>query len=78
MKYLGFGLLALLFLGIAIATWYSPFIREADPAGLGFAHREALRAGIAGMAATAAVIVAGYLYIRYGKPKDGPPRDSGE
>ncbi len=76
MRYLGFGLLALVFLGIALATWFSPFIRGADISGLGFAHREALRAGVAGLFATAAVALAGYLLIRFAKPKDSDPRDS--
>jgi Na+-transporting methylmalonyl-CoA/oxaloacetate decarboxylase beta subunit len=78
MKYLGYAILALVFLGIGLATYFSPFIREPDISGLGFAHREALRAGIAGLVATAGVALAGYLLVRYSGKKGGSPEDSGE
>jgi len=76
MRYLGFGLLGLVFLGIALATYFSPFISGPDISGLGFAHQEAFRAGIAGLLATALVGLAGYLVIRFAKQKNGSSGDS--
>ncbi len=77
MRYLGFGLLALVFVGIVLATYFSPFVREPDISGLGFAHQEAIRAGIAGIIATATTGLVGYL-LRFSNPKTDDDRDTGE
>jgi hypothetical protein len=77
MRYLGFGVLALLFVGIALATYFSPFVREPEISGLGFAHQEAIRAGIAGMIATATTSLAGYIILKFAKPKKNADRDTG-